>query len=337
LIRSPESAILTFMTHEVTDQYQLAGLSDLVPVGNRGGFSGARLWHGRWLGGELCVRAWPGGAMPERVETIHRLMDEASQTGLAFVPTVYRAASGRTCVVHDGKCWDLTGWMPGVADFHVRPSAARLANACVALAHLHCAWANTNARTEACPAVLRRLERIRQWQELVASGWQPTFDGAAPWHPWARRAWQIVQARMPELPGRLTPWLAVRLPLRACLCDIWHDHVLYTGDAVTGIVDYGSVKTDHVAVDLARLFGSLAGDDAQLRAAGLEAYTRIAPLSGSQTQLIDLLDETGTVIGAANWLLWLYRDGRTFADEQGVVRRLFSLVQRMEGWQAPLK
>jgi Ser/Thr protein kinase RdoA (MazF antagonist) len=226
--------------------------------------------------------------------------------------------------------------MPGAADFHERPSTLRLANACRALARLHCAWADANANlpTGPCPAVVRRLERIEQWRGLVASGWRPDFSRstATPWRAWAERAWRIAQARMPDLPGRLRPWLDVALPLHPCLCDIWHDHVLFTDDVVTGLVDYGSVKMDHAAVDLARLLGSLVGDEASLRAAGLEAYAQVLPLSTSHEQLVDVLDKTGTVLGAANWLMWLYHDGRTFPDDTGVARRLAALVQRMEAW-----
>ena len=36
------------------------------------------------------------------------------------------------------------------------------------------------------------------------------------------------------------------VPLHACLCDIWHDHVLFTVDKLTGLVDYGSVKVDNI-------------------------------------------------------------------------------------------
>jgi Ser/Thr protein kinase RdoA (MazF antagonist) len=320
------------MAHPVLDQYHLANLNIAMPLGNHGGFSGARLWRAEWLGGALCLRAWPADVSRHRLESIHHLIDKARQAGLIFVPAIYRTSSGETCVVHDNRCWDVTAWMPGVADFHPQPSALRLTNACAALAHLHRAWAEESPRSGPCPAVARRLERVRHWQTLIDSGWRPDFarQAAAAWHFWAQRAWRIVQVRMPELPGRLIPWLDVSLPIQPCLCDIWHDHVLYTGDTVTGLVDYGSVKIDHVAVDLARLLGSLVGDDPSLRAAGLEAYSQIRPLSDPVKQLVDVLDQSGTILGAANWLLWLYHEGRSFPDSEGVARRLAALVQRME-------
>jgi Ser/Thr protein kinase RdoA (MazF antagonist) len=116
------------------------------------------------------------------------------------------------------------------------------------------------------------------------------------------------------------------------LCDIWHDHVLFRGDAVTGLVDFGGVKTDHVTVDVARLLGSLVEDRAGLRAAGLEAYRRIRPLSLEEEELITVLDETGTLVGLMTWIKWLYVEGKRFEDRASAARRLQALVERVERW-----
>jgi hypothetical protein len=83
-------------------------------------------------------------------------------------------------------------------------------------------------------------------------------------------------------------------------------------------------------VDLARLLGSLAGDDAAEWSEGFRAYRGIRPLSGDDEILARALDETGTIIGVANWLLWLYRDRRTFDNSAGVARRMEMLVTRLE-------
>jgi Ser/Thr protein kinase RdoA (MazF antagonist) len=112
--------------------------------------------------------------------------------------------------------------------------------------------------------------------------------------------------------------------------------VLFVGDAVSGLVDYGSVKVDHVAADLARLLGSLVPDDGAGMAAGLAAYGRLRPLSAQEEALVSVLDETGAVLGVTNWLRWLYRDGRWFedrADMAHVAQRLGQLVERLERWQ----
>jgi Ser/Thr protein kinase RdoA (MazF antagonist) len=116
------------------------------------------------------------------------------------------------------------------------------------------------------------------------------------------------------------------------LCDVWHDHVLFEGHRVTGLVDYGAVKDDHVAVDVARLLGSLVGDDAAAWDHGLRAYGRVRFLSAAGKELATVLDRTGTVLGVANWLRWLYHDRRPYEDLAAVCRRLEALVGRIESW-----
>ena len=45
------------------------------------------------------------------------------------------------------------------------------------------------------------------------------------------------------------------VPFNLCIGDVWHDHILFEGDAVTGMIDFAAAKVDHVAADLARLLG----------------------------------------------------------------------------------
>jgi homoserine kinase type II len=116
---------------------------------------------------------------------------------------------------------------------------------------------------------------------------------------------------------------------------VWHDHVLFEGDAVTGLIDYGAVKIDHVAVDLARLLGSLVGASRDAWSIGLQAYRRLRPLADDEEQLAHVLEESGNTVAAANWLMWLYRDGRAFEDRAGAARRLGLAVARMEGLETP--
>jgi Ser/Thr protein kinase RdoA (MazF antagonist) len=321
---------------EVLAHFPQALRSDvLAALGNRGGFSGAWVWQVEGPGDPLCLRAWPPtGPPPERLRSIHQLMTRARAAGLLFVPAVLASSTGATWVQLGGRLWDLTTWQPGRADFHQRPSRARLEAACTALAHLHDAWSEAHSATGPCPAIQRRLAAVRDWQESVRSGWRPRFSpsDADPVHPWAERAWRSLPSQIDQVPGWLAPWADRHLPLQPCLCDIWHAHVLFQDDAVTGLIDYGSVKVDHVAVDLARLLGSLVGDQVDQQAAGLDGYHRRRGLSSQERALVALLDRTGTLVGVANWLMWLYRDGKTYPDRAAVAGRLATLVQRIEAW-----
>jgi Ser/Thr protein kinase RdoA (MazF antagonist) len=303
----------------------------LTALWNHGGFSGARLWQLESVGGALCLRAWPEpGPGAERLRFLHHLMSRARAEGLAFVPALLRTTAGTTWVDHAGRLWELTTWQPGRADFHERPTLARLQAACTALARVHTAWKEVRFQRAPCPAIQRRLAAVREWQAMLRAGWRPRFAPDDPVRPWAERAWEAVQARIDLVPRRLAAWADQPLPVQPCLCDVWHDHVLFEADDVTGLIDYGSVKLDHVAVDLARLLGSLVGDCAERQAAGLDEYGRILPLSADERALVALLNWTGTLLGAANWLKWLYRDGKPYEDRAAVARRLAVLVERIE-------
>jgi Ser/Thr protein kinase RdoA (MazF antagonist) len=306
----------------------------LVALGNRGGFSGAGLWRAEGVAGPLCLRAWPAsGPTPERLRWIHQLMEEAAnRAGLPYVPSVFHTREEQTFVAHAGRLWDLTAWMPGQADFRARPTEARLRSACRALARLHWVWARAEVRAGPCPAVAQRLASAQDWRQLVASGWRPDFprDDADPLAALARRAWQLVGRSIGSVESLLTPWAARSIRLQPCLCDVWHDHVLFQGEEVSGLVDYGGTKINHIAADLARLLGSLIGDDQPLRQAGLRAYRQGADLSAEEEELVLLLDRTGTILGAVNWLRWLYHERRPFEDRQAVVGRLAELITRLE-------
>jgi Ser/Thr protein kinase RdoA (MazF antagonist) len=305
----------------------------LIALGNRGGFSGARLWRVEGLGSALCLRAWPAqGITPDRLAWIHRLMRLGRKAGLHFVPDVLATSEGTTCVTQGERFWDLTTWMPGCADFHQHPTPERLEAACTALAHLHGAWAGGSPKMDRCPAVHRRMEAARDWDALLRSGWQPdlALTGNDILRSLAELSWSLLQTWAKFVPFALCRLEDQILPLQPCLCDIWHDHVLFEGSTVTGIIDYGGIKNDHVAVDLARLLGSMVGWDAERRTAGLRAYIRVRPLSWEEEPLVDILDETGTIVGLMNWLRWLYHEGRSFDDHAAVASRLAALVGRFE-------
>jgi Ser/Thr protein kinase RdoA (MazF antagonist) len=301
---------------------------------NHGGFSGARLWRVESSASRFCLRAWPpDDPTPERLVWLHDLIAAARAAGLAFVPAVFPAGTA-TFVSHAGRLWELTAWLPGRADFNLRPHPARLGAACVALARLHHAWATRFPARGVCPALARRLDRAADWLALVSSGWRPRPEDGDPVRPWAELAWHLLPLWAGRVAALLAPWAVRHLALHPCLCDVWHDHVLFEGDAVTGIVDYGSVKVDHAAADLARLLGSLVGDDATAWAVGLDAYASVSPLSPDGQALARALDRTGVILGAANWLRWLYHDGRPFPNRQLVADRLAGLVRRLESWPA---
>jgi len=253
----------------------------------------------------------------------------AKATALPWMPRVVTTVNGDTLVTFQDRLWELTTWMPGRADFASEPTSARLESACTALAMLHVRWANAESSVGVCPGVLRRWQSWQAWTDLLQSGWRPRWAALDPYAPLAEALFHAILLSLDEVPQRLTPWLSLPMPLQPCVCDPWHDHVLFTGDTVTGLIDFGSAKVDHVSVDLARLLGSLLGDDLEKWQIGISTYRRIRPLSDDECRLAFDLDRIGTLIAATNWLRWLYHENRPYDQPAAVMKRLQQLRDRI--------
>jgi len=299
-------------------------------LGNAGGFSGARLWRGVTLADEqLCLRAWPYARMTDvKLNQIQRAM---SVSRLPIVPELWGTSDDETWVMADDRYWEITTWLPGTADFHQNPSDERLFAAMRALAAIHERWLPPQPLTAPCPAVRRIIKALRSWRELVQTGWQPDFDLplTPEIHAVARQAWEAIFANIFATEFALHEWENRPMPVQVCLCDVWHDHILYVGDEVTGVIDYGGVKPDCVALDLARLLGSMAPDQTERTDAALAVYTALHPVPAEVLKLVPVLDRCGAVVGLTNWIRWLYLDRRSYDDLPRVTERLEKLLGRV--------
>jgi homoserine kinase type II len=304
-------------------------------LGNCGGFSGARLWLADTPLGRLCLRAWPTEQPSERqLEFIHATLRRVRGQGLSFVPAPLRTQDGETFVRYDGCLWELAPWMPGVADFHSRPTPERLRAALQALARFHLAAASTDSPDPVgpSPTLRRRLRELSSFlngpaaeklRRRVPDGRWPEMDVRA------ERLLEHVESRR----SYLNDLLELRIPSvtqQPVIRDIWHDHVLFDGDAVSGIIDYGAMSIDTVAVDVSRLLGSLVDGDAGDWNAGLRAYCEIRPMSMDQRDLLETLDKTGVFAGGLVWLRWHYLENRTFENPAGALARVDHFLNRLE-------
>ena len=96
------------------------------------------------------------------------------------------------------------------------------------------------------------------------------------------------------------------------------------------MVDFGGMTVDTVAVDLARLIGSLVDDDDARWEESLGYYTECRPLSKSEIVLARTFDRAGVLGAAINWLRWIFVEGRQFENREGVEQRVHAILRR---WQ----
>lgn len=309
--------------------------AEVRPMGAAGGFSGARFWRVLDPSAPLCLRRWPAEhPPPQRLRFIHAVLRHAAQAGFPLVPVPRASLKGATFVEHGGLLWELAPWMPGKADFRRSPTPQRLVAALQALARFHLAVADFpgSPGSAASPGILERTKLLDHWLagglDRLASAIEP-----ARWPELSQRAGRIV-SHFRSLAGSMRQALAhaatFQVDLQPCIRDIWHDHVLFLGDEVRGLVDFGSMQFDTVACDVARLLGSLAGDAPDRWQAGLEAYQQLRPLGGEELGLVQCFDRSTVLMAGLNWLQWIYLDQRRFDDPDAVIERIDEILLRLD-------
>ena len=310
-----------------------AASASIEALDNAGGWSGSRLWRLKDVSGcELCLRRWPAEhPTVERLRMIHAVLGLVAFE-LPIVAVPLRTTDGKTFIEQGGNLWELTTWRPGAADYHANPSRVRLAGAMRALAQFHGLAARYNRRLAVAPTILDRQKRWKGLQEkglsIVEKSLRMPLDQEID-----KRAGRLLALSSKALESTGVIQLLAAAPelwLQPAIRDIHHDHVLFTGDEVTGIIDFGAMRIDTPLADVARLVGSLVGDDREAREFALHVYSEMQPLSEWDRGLVELLDETGLVLGACQWLVWLYAERRDMGPEGPIVRRLDQILGRLE-------
>ncbi|HWB07835.1 MAG TPA: phosphotransferase [Pirellulales bacterium] len=308
----------------------------IEPLSSAGGFSGASFWRIHALRGILCLRRWPR-EHPDRqhLEFIQAVLWHVHQEGFRLVPLPLETRSHTGYVCEAGQLWELAPWMPGAADYHQNPSPNRLRAAAQTLARFHQAAATfplPHGGSRTAPGLQSRLERLAAWTELklarlsasiADADWPELADRARRLLPLFRRAADVVAETLRQA-------APIRVPIEPCIRDIWHDHVLYVGEKVSALIDFGAMRADSVATDIARLLGSLCGDDGPAWLDALNAYDSVRPLSSGEALLVTAYDRSNTLLSGMNWLEWIYLDARQFENRAAVCERLDANLARLE-------
>ena len=306
-------------------------------LASAGGFSGALLWRISHQMGQFCLRRWPAEHPTlDRLKWQHAVLRRAGQCGIDFVPAPLPNVHGETWTFADGHLWELTPWMPGAADFFPNQRPEKLAAAMAALAKFHLATVDFVNKGSAgltqgiAPSATQRLARLQDcrahWRELTA-GVERLADPEMA--TLAREILAGFAACSTTVGDELSQAATITTPLQPAIRDVWSDHILFTGDSVTGMVDFGALRNDSIAVDISRLLGSLAGDDVLLRQRGLQAYEAVNQLDGNLHQLVQIFDRATTVLAGMNWLECICLQGREFQDRTAVLQRLRVTCERL--------
>lgn len=325
----------------VLEHYLVLGpIHRIHTLASAGGFSGSMLWRLEREAGDLCLRRWPKEhPSADQLALIHNVLRWLGQSELCCIPVPISNKRGKSFVLHGEHLWELTPWLPGKADFQENPSRRRLGIAMKTVARIHQV---SQAQYPPClyQQSLTLHSRRDQLQRLMAG--EANQIAAAV----ERHGSQALQARSrgllfhfhrraPLAALKLNEASTVKVPLFPVIRDLWHDHVLFTGDEVTGIVDFGAMRVDSAACDLSRLLGSLVANDREAWEVARHAYNSVRPLSADEWKLAQALDEANVILAGLNWLDWICVQGRTFENYDVIYARLDEMLARLEQSRNP--
>jgi homoserine kinase type II len=262
------------------------------------------------------------------------VLQHVASHGFALVPLPLPLLSGETYLFHAGHLWQLEPFMPGRGDYAAQPSRQRLTNALSALARFHQAaldFPQREATSGSSHGMLERIERLERFKagglvrlrSRIDTSYEPELAALA------IDCCELARQVIPGLADEVASLTRVKVPQQPVIGDVWHDNVLFEGDAVSGIVDFGATRIDNVARDIARLLGGMAADNRDDWQHGLAAYETIRPLSPTEQQFVTMFDRCNVALSGLNWATWIYDEHREFDDLAAVRGRLEHFVSRL--------
>lgn len=307
----------------------------------RTGFSGALILRTEARAGCFCLRRWTASMSVERLRTIHRLIRHVAGRGLDCLAVPVASLSGESWVEESEGLWQLEPWMPGVPDDADQPDVARLCMAATELARWHRAAESfveepdsgqkrsAERRDEVSPAIRERLAMLLDLNRnltALEAGLRGEPDAA--FQNAGQQLLTLWRWRNSAVQRSLESACEVPVPVQYCLRDLWSEHLLFTGSKLTGLIDYGAVRIDSVACDLARWFSSLTLTG-QARSAALEAYEQLRPLSPAESALLEPLEPSGLLLSGMVWLRRRYIERSLTGDLSRITARLNAMNRRL--------
>jgi len=300
-------------------------------LGGAGGFSGAQIWKITTAERSYCLRRWPlAHPDPERLDWINLVLIHASGLDCPFLATPIESNSGRRYVSANGFLWELTPWMPGKATFEDDPNDQRLEHVMTCLAKFHLASAQVNLGFQLSQNVAARLAALHGAGSVIQEIQRAdTTQVSEPIDRLCKIITSLGTEHAHRLADRIEPFTRHVFPVQPVIRDVWHDHLLFQDNELTGLIDYGAMQMDNVALDLSRALGSLVGSQPARWSAALQVYSNLRQLSPGEIELVFALDQSAPFLSGLNWLKWILLERRSFESDEQVGKRIRFLIDRL--------
>ena len=339
-------------------------IQKLVPVG--GGFSSACIFRVEDSSGALfALRRTPvADAMPaERYCELIAVLRDVSSSGCAFVPIALQhqqSTSGvletpyatrfanvdlsRTRIRTHEFVWQMEPWLPG-EQAQGSPTSGQIESTLEALAIFHktaavSVQARMNNQTlrvarEHSPGISRRLSIASELSNgLLARFYKAAANEPDPeFRSCSKRLCAALEFWLPWLTKQLTEAARSSYQLQPVIRDLWRPHVLFTEDRVTGIIDLNAMATDHVGLDVTRLFRSWFGADIDRLRGALNQFRSQRSLNANEWRLLQAYDASTALLSPVTWLRRRFFNAEADCTNRDVLQRLAELTMLAERFE----
>ncbi len=282
---------------------------------------------------EYCVKQTATAATTnETLSLAYRVLSQAYQSGCDFIPVPRLAVSGQPWYERGGLRWEVCNWLPGAADFNLRPSRERLHAAVEAVAQFHAAAQCGAATWGVSPAIARRLALLRQLPEryraLISANFTTTIEEKLP----AARVLRRIPDLHPECQRQGEFFASRPWQLQPVHGDLWHDHLLFTGNRLAGMIDFSALKIDVPQLDWGRMVSSLRIEECIPRNEFFLSLEdcRQQRISPHEIQAIRWFGRVTLVLGTLYWIERIQRTGAECGDSSHAWERFADLCHQLE-------
>lgn len=304
--------------------------SSIESLGGAGGYSGALFWKIANGNSQLCLRRWPKTHPDrQRLNWIHTILRSVAEAGINFIPTPIVANSGESIVEHNGYFFELAPWLYGKATYESEPCHEKLDSAMTGLGKFHLAIRQSLVplcRHQVPPSLNNRRQRLKQLQKELPQIRLAMETESNPRLASIAKLGKTLCDNFELLSGlierQLSQSMQLNVIVQPVIRDVWHDHMLFDENRLSGIVDFGAMNLDTVSADLSRLCGSFLGDDREGWSQALKFYGKQIELSEAEKGLIEIYDRSSVLMSGLNWIDWIFVEKRQFADLGSIEIRL---------------
>lgn len=315
--------------------------ADLQPVEEpaafhgRGGWSGASFWTWKSLAGQVLMKIWPiDGPQETHHHCRHKRLDGLRQVNHRLaLPIADRY--GRTLRRWQGERWaELMPWLDGTPVW-VDPSDAQISYVVQALTDFHHQWQSfgpvyhrTSDAVTCRLFQLRKIARINDAEQICSmdkfrNTCNCTTFGML--HEVVKLSCSLVKKSI----DTLSTFEHYTYRIQTVLRDARPDQFLFVHDVPTGVIDFGAVGSDSVAVDLARITSEWFPNDPDRAARFIRKYEGNRRLSILEHDSIRPLAMAGAVLGGLAWMDLHFVKKRTVGRDREFQVALDHALQRL--------